>query len=85
MIIKKPEKFWDEVLTMTQYDGWRNFLDDMKIQRDSLVAGAINARDINHLNHIRGNVEVLNYLINLEEIARATLDQLELDKHDEGT
>lgn len=79
----KPDKFWEEILDMTQSSGWKNFTDDMRIRRDTLVANAINVTDMNILSQCRGNVEVLDYIINLEEAARLTIDQLAEQAKDE--
>jgi len=63
-------------LDLFEHDGWRDVVNELKNISDS-INDIDGIRDEKGLWEAKGKLQVLNYIINLENVTRTTMEQLE--------
>ena len=69
-------KILETRLDLFEHDGWKDVVEELKNISDSIndVDGIRNEQG---LWEAKGKLQVLNYIINLENVTRTTMEQLE--------
>ena len=63
-------------LDLFEHDGWRDVVNELKNISDS-INDIDGIRDEKGRWEAKGKLQVLNYIINLENVTRTTMEQLE--------
>jgi len=63
-------------LDLFEHDGWKDVVEELKNISDS-INDVDGIRDEQGLWEAKGKLQVLNYIINLENVTRTTMEQLE--------
>ena len=73
---KTDQQFLEDRLGMTETNGWLDFIDDLKNLEESIAKlDSINSEK--DLWEIKGQLRVLNWIINLENAAHLALEELQ--------
>ena len=73
---KTDQQFLEDRLGMTETNGWLDFIDDLKNLEESIAKlDSINSEK--DLWETKGQLRVLNWIINLENAANLALEELQ--------
>ena len=73
---KTDQQFQEDRLGMTETNGWLDFIDDLKNLEESIAKlDSINSEK--DLWETKGQLRVLNWIINLENAAHLALEELQ--------
>jgi|TARA_R100000951_G_C2612055_1_gene171534 hypothetical protein len=73
---KTDQQFLEDRLGMTETNGWLDFIDDLKNLEESIAKlDSINSEK--DLWETKGQLRVLNWIINLENAAHLALEELQ--------
>ncbi len=71
----EEQKYYDNYLDLFAKEGWKQFLEDVLKESEKLTIEK--AETLEHLYFFKGQVYVLNNLMNFEEMIRFTLESIE--------
>ena len=75
---KETELYYDDLLEMFNQEGWSNFIEDLDNMNKSLIESSPTACETNdQWQYRRGQLEILNYMLNYEALMNNALDELE--------
>ena len=73
---KTDQQFLEDRLGMTETNGWLDFIDDLKNLEES-IAKLDNINSEKDLWEAKGQLRILNWIINLENAAHLALEELQ--------
>ena len=75
-MIKTDQKFLEDRLGMTEQDGWLDLIQDLQNLEES-IAKLDNINSEKDLWEAKGQLRILNWIINLENAAHLALEELQ--------
>jgi|TARA_R100001463_G_scaffold33252_1_gene73996 hypothetical protein len=75
-MVKTDQKFLEDRLGMTEIDGWLDLIQDLKNLEES-IAKLDNINSEKDLWEAKGQLRILNWIINLENATHLALEELQ--------
>ena len=75
-MVKTDQKFLEDRLGMTEKDGWLDLIQDLQNLEES-IAKLDNINSEKDLWEAKGQLRILNWIINLENAANLALEELQ--------
>ena len=73
-------QYYDNLLEMFSQEGWNDYIEDLNKMNKALIQNAsIDCETNDQWQYRRGQLEILNYILNFESLANNALDTLESD------
>ncbi len=73
---KDLEKYYNNRFDLFTSNGWRDLIEDVKIMRDN-YADIKTINDEKHLNLRKGQLDILDWMLDLENLSNLTYKELQ--------